>query len=90
MKIVAQELAEKYFDAQRAETEALEAVKDMAKISKELITKLSREVVVKRLEDAKKATELAQAAAMKAEFAASQAQSAADVAKVIYPSKSFA
>ena len=63
---------------------ALEGIKDMAEISKELVTKTSRVIVVKRLEDAKKATEVAQAAAMKAEVAASQAQLAADVAKVIY------
>lgn len=56
----------------------------MAEISKELVTKMSRAIVVKRLEDAKKATEVAQAAAMKAEVAALKAQSAADVAKVIY------
>ena len=86
-KIVAQQLAEKYFDAQQAESEALvalEGIKDMAEISKELVTKTSRVIVVKRLEDAKKATEVAQAAAMKAKVAALQAQLAADVAKVIY------
>ena len=83
--MVAQQLAEKYFDAQQAETEALEAleaIKDIAEVSKELVTKTSRKIVVTRLEDAKRATKLAQAAAMKAEFAASQAQSAADIAKV--------
>lgn len=85
---MAQELAEKYFDAQHAEAEALVAldafIKDIAEISKELVTKTSNKIVEKRFEDAKKATEQAQTVAMEAEFAASRAQSAADVAKVIY------
>lgn len=87
--LVAEELAQKYFNAQKAEEEAvkaLEAIKDSAPIAKQLTLDTSSKLVAQKLDDAKKAVKNVQALTVKAEVAAAAAQKAAEVSQVISPS----